>query len=130
MATWNDVVGYVRNNYKVAEEGPNKIKLIFDTGDLRSQMVFIWHVTLDQGNEEWVQIESPFGELGTLNLAHALQHLADMVCGGMGLVGNVVTYRHAVPLENLNINEFERPLALVTTTADNLERALTGGDTF
>jgi len=130
MATWNDVVGYVRGNYKIADERPNMVKLIFDTGNLRSQVVILWYVTLSNGSEEWVQIESPFGELGTVNLAHALQQIADTVCGGMALVGNLVTFRHALPLENLNINEFERPLALVTTTADNLERSLTGGDQY
>ena len=49
---------------------------------------------------------------------------------GLALVGNLVTFRHSLPLENLNINEIESPLALVTTTADQLERALTGGDRF
>jgi hypothetical protein len=130
MATWTDVVGYVKQNYKVADEKPNMLKLVFETGNLRSQVVIVWHVTLDNGAEEWVQIESPFGEIGQVNLAHALQQIADTVCGGMALVGNLVTFRHSLPLQNLNINEFERPLALVTTTADNLERFLTGGDTF
>ncbi|GAA1798735.1 hypothetical protein GCM10009682_20390 [Luedemannella flava] len=129
MATWNDVVSYVRANYKVSDEGPNKLKLVFETEDLRTQVVVLWHLTLNN-TEEWVQIESPFGELGNLNLAHALQQVADKVCGGIGLFGNMVTYRHAVPLDNLNINELERPLALVTTTADRLERELTGGDQF
>jgi hypothetical protein len=42
----------------------------------------------------------------------------------------VLTIRHAVPLANLNINEFERPLSLVTNTADQLERQLTGADEY
>ena len=45
-------------------------------------------------------------------------------------LGDLVTFRHSLPLANLNINEFESPLALVTTTADRLEQAFTGGDRF
>jgi hypothetical protein len=124
MTTWNDLVLYVRNNYPIAEETHNMIKLIFETGGMRSQVVLIWHLTVGRGAEEWIQIESPFGEFGSVDLAAALQHIGGTVCGGM------VTFRHSVPLLNLNINEFESPLALVTETADLLESTFTGGDRF
>ena len=65
---------------------------------------------------------------------HVVQHQHVRVqpaeAGAHALVGNLVTFRHSLPLENLNINELESPLALVTTTADQLERTLTGGDRF
>jgi hypothetical protein len=130
MTSWNDLVQYVHNNYRVAEENGNMIKLVFETGGMRSQVVLVWHLTLDHGAEEWVQIESPFGEFGKVDLGAALQQIGNTVCGGMALAGNLVTFRHSLPLENLNINEFESPLALVTTTADSLEQAFTGGDRF
>jgi len=130
MATWADLATYVRSNFRISDETPNMIKLVFETGNMRTQVVLLWHLTLDGGREEWVQIESPFGELGTVDLARALQHIGDTVCGGLALVGNLVTFRHAVPLRNMNINEFAGPLAMVTGTADVLEKALTGGDRF
>src|SRR5262245_43531013 len=127
MATWNDLVTYVHSNYKIADQNTNMIKLVFETGNLRSQVVVLWHVTLSNGTEEWVQIESPFGEFGSVDLSRALQEIGNTVCGGMAMAGNLVTFRHSIPLANLNINEFESPLALVTTTADRLERQLVGG---
>jgi hypothetical protein len=130
MATWSDLSAYIHSNYKVAESDDRRIKLVFETGSLRSQVVMIWYLTLNDGKEAWIQVESPFGELGSVDLTQALQAISSTVCGGLALVGNLVTFRHAVPLENLNINEIEAPLALVTTTADQLERALTGGDRF
>jgi hypothetical protein len=39
-------------------------------------------------------------------------------------------YRHAVPLANLDVNEFERPLELVTLAADRLEHSISGGDVY
>lgn len=56
--------------------------------------------------------------------------MRETVCGGIGTAGELVTVRHAAPLLNLDINELERPLLLVMTTADRLERQFQGGDTF
>ncbi|WP_433532888.1 hypothetical protein ACQPYA_13305 [Micromonospora sp. CA-263727] len=130
MATWANLATYVRSNYKISDERHDMIKLVFETGNLRSQVVLLWHVTLADGAEEWVQIESSFGELNSVNLVQALREVGDTVCGGMSVLGDLVTFRHSVPLLNLNINEFERPLALVTSTADRLEQLLTGADRF
>lgn len=129
MTTWNDLVGYVHNRYKIADEGQDVIKLVFELDGMRSQVVILWHVRLGNG-EEWVQIESPFGEVGKVDLAAALQRIGNTGCGGMAQFENLVTFRHSVPLDNLQINEFESPLALVTTTADSLEKQFTGGDRF
>ncbi len=130
MATWSDLIGYVRSNYKVADEQAGMVKMVFETDNLRSQIVWLWRQALMDGNEEWLQIESPFAEVGSVNLQTALEEVGRTVCGGAAIAGNFLTIRHAVPLANLNINEFERPLILVTTTADYIEQKLTGGDKY
>jgi hypothetical protein len=56
--------------------------------------------------------------------------MRETMCGGIGATGELVTVRHAAPLVNMDINELERPLLLVTTTADRLERQFQGGDIF
>ena len=40
----------------------------------------------------------------------------------------LVGLRHAVPLANLDLNEFNHPLSIVTGSADELEEMLTGRD--
>jgi hypothetical protein len=130
MATWYDVVDYVRSNYKIADEKSNMVKLLFNTDGLRSQVVFLWRNVLLDGEEEWLQIESPFAQLGSANLQRALEEVGRVVCGGAAVTGDHLTIRHAVPLANVDINEFERPLILVTTTADRLEKQLVGGDRY
>ena len=52
------------------------------------------------------------------DLQRALEKVGGVVCGGAAIASEHLLIRHAVPLANLNINEFERPLVLVTTTAD------------
>jgi hypothetical protein len=130
MATWPALTEYVRSHYKVSDEKPRSMKLIFDVGDLRSQVVFLWRMSLLEGEEDWVQIESPFGRLDSINLRAAIDSMGNTVCGGIASLNEFVTVRHSVPLLNLDINEFERPLFLVTGTADRLERQFKGGDEF
>jgi hypothetical protein len=130
MATWSDLAGYVRSNYKIADENSRMIKMVFETGNLRSQLVFLWRQSLMDGGEEWVQIESPIAEVGSLNPRQVLEEVGNVVCGGAAVVDGHVVLRHAVPLLNLNVNEFERPLILVTSTADHLEHKLVGSDKY
>lgn len=130
MATWSALTEYVRSHYKIADEKPGSMKLIFDVGDLRSQVVFLWRMSLLDGEEDWVQIESPFGRLDSVNLRGAIDAMGQTVCGGIAAMGDLATVRHSVPLLNLDINEFERPLSLVTGTADRLEQQFQGGDQF
>jgi hypothetical protein len=120
----------VHSNYKIADERPNLIKLIFDTGDLRSQIVLLTRETLMDGEEEWVTISSPVAALGSLNLEEFLREVGDIVCGGAALEGDVLVIKHAAPLVNLDVNEFERPLRLVTMTADALEKKFVGSDKY
>jgi hypothetical protein len=130
MTTWSTLTEYVRSHYKVSDEEPSSMKLVFDLGDMRSQVVFLWRMSLLDGEEDWVQIESPFGRLDSINLRAAIDSMGKTVCGGIASWRELVTVRHSMPLLNLDINEFVRPLILVTSTADRLERQFQGGDEF
>ena len=131
MATWTDLKAYIHNTYKVADEREDLIKLIFEEEGLRSQLVLVRYVQHAGTNIDWIQIESPFGELGQLDLPAVLQAVGNTLVGGIALFdGRYVTFRHSAPLADLSIAEFEMPLHLVTVTADQLEKQFTGGDKF
>jgi hypothetical protein len=130
VTTWESVKSFLKNEYKIAEEKENSLALIFETGNLRSQIVFIYHMSLKDGTEHWVQIESAIGKIADLDLPALLAAVGDTVVGGLGTVGEVVTIRHAAPLANLDSNELLRPLTIITATADRLEREFSGGDAF
>jgi hypothetical protein len=130
MTTWHSLADYVRSNYQVGDEGPNRIKLVFEVGDMRTQVVFLWRQLLMDGTEEWLQIESPVGRVDSMNLRAVLDEVGAMVCGGAAIMDGVLFIRQAMPISNLEINEFERPLRLVTSSADALERKFVGGDEF
>jgi len=130
MATWDDLLGYLHANYKFREEQPGLITLVFDVGEGRSQLVLLSRQVLNGGSEEWVGISSPFAEVGQVSLQRALEAAGDLVVGGAGIVGTHVVLKHAVPLADMSVDEFERPLMLLMHSADDLERQIFGGDKY
>jgi hypothetical protein len=130
MATWRDFTAFVKSSYDIAQEQQGMLQLIFDLEDGRSQAVYLWRRQLMKGTEDWLVIESPFAEVDRVNLQDALEEAGNLVCGGVVIVGKHLFYRHAVPLTNLDTNEFRRPLQLVTLAADRLEWKLAGEDSY
>jgi hypothetical protein len=82
MATWGDVKTFVHENYKVDDLSDEVMKMVFETADPRSQLVFLTHYTLQSGAEDSVLVESPFGEVGSVDLNRALDEAGNLVCGG------------------------------------------------
>jgi hypothetical protein len=122
MANWAQLKGYIFDKYKVHTDNGDMLRLDFRFGDGRSQVVFVTYRTLLDGGEDWIHIESVVGRLDRVDLKRALAEVEMMMCGGLAQVGDFVTLRHSVPLANLDLNEFERPLHLVTGTADEMEK--------
>lgn len=129
MATWQDLVSFVRANYKIAEEKADSLALDFGMDDGRFQRAMVFLTSQGDGTQ-WVQVESGIGTIDQLPLRPLLDEVGGKICGGLATIGTLVTFRHAVPLANLDAEEFQRPLAMVTVTADELERKFAGGDTF
>jgi hypothetical protein len=130
MASWDDLARYVRGNYSLSADKPGLMTMIFNFPDGRSQLVMLTREAIGEGSEEWVIIESAFAQMGNVSLQKVLERVGETVCGGAAARGPHIVFRHSVPLANLDINEFERPLALVTATADRLEQELFGGDKY
>lgn len=129
MANWSQLVAYIRTNYHVAEQNDRMLRLHFPIGDDRTQVVFVWHARIQNG-EDWVQIESPIGELEKIDLRALLELTANTVVGGAAVAAGYVVLRDALPLADMSVEEFETPFSCITTTADRFERELTGVDLF
>jgi len=130
VATWTDVINYVRARYEVLEDTGDWVRFRLDTGGDRSQQVAVHHV-LDADGSAWVEISSPVGRADEIDLRRLLELTGTSVVGGAAVVDGVALLKHTAPLEDLSVQEeFERPLTLVVTRADALERELTHADQF
>lgn len=130
MATWGDLVAYVRESYDVIRDEPDEIRVRISFDDRRAQVVVIARELLDH-KEEWVQIATPFARADEVDLHAVLTEIGDtIVVGGPVLMGEHLVLRHSLPLVNLDINEFIDPLELVTGSAELLEEQFTGRDDY
>jgi hypothetical protein len=133
VADWRSFKALVKSTYRVSHERDDMLQLIVDTERGRSQVVYLWHRRLVKGTEDWLVIESPFAEVEEVSgdrLLDVLNEAGELACGGIVVVGKFAVVRHAVPLVNLDVNEFNRPLELVTVAADRLERIVSGDDRY
>ena len=130
MANWPALLTYVRQNYKIAEDSDTILKLIFNTDNLRSQVVFISRSERGDSGEEWVLLQSPIGPASAVDLKRAASLAEDYICGGLVIAFDMVLLRHSMPLDDLSISEFEQPLRVVVNGADQIESQLSTTDTY
>ncbi|GLZ43498.1 hypothetical protein [Actinokineospora sp. NBRC 105648] len=129
MATWTDVINYVRTRYEVLDETDSWLRFRLDTVDDRTQQVAVHHVVADDGT--WVEISSPVGWADKIDLRVLLERAGGSLVGGAAVVDGVALLKHSAPLEGLGVlEEFERPLRLIVARADDLEREFTSSDEF
>lgn len=129
MASWDDLVLWVRVRYEVMAQNADSLTFRLPTGEDRDQLVYVRHRGAVDGHD-WMQIESPIAKLDQIDARRLLELAEDAVVGGAAAVNGIAVFRHAAPLEDMSFAEFEGPFRLVTETADRLEQQLTGADHF
>jgi hypothetical protein len=126
MADWSSLRGYIMGKYKVAKDDVDTLTLVFDTADGRSQQVLV----SDIGNG-WAQISTAVCDESQIEPRAALVRNSELRIGALALVdGGPIVFQHSFPLANLDVAEFEEPLAMVVNYGDQLERELSGGDKY
>lgn len=128
MASWAGLRSYIQSNYTIADEGPGFIALEFRIDGGRTQRVT---VNLEaMGDRDWIAIQSAFGEVGQVDVAAALDLVGGRIFGAIGKIGDFYVVKHSAPLADLNDEEFEYPLHLTMSIADEIENKLGIGDRF
>ena len=131
MATWQEVRTYVHSNYKVEDIDPAMMKMLFDSGNGRSQIIFVGHFDLSEaGMGDWLTYFSPFCGTDQATANAVMGVASDNTMFGITEMAGMYGVRHVAPMLNLDANEIEDPLMAVVFSADNLEKLLTGGDAF
>lgn len=127
MADWSTLRGFVMANYKIDRDLGEDIRLLFDVGEGRSQIVLISKIA-DTG---WAEVSTAVCREDHLDARDALRRNSKMKIGGLALLDDgTVVFRHAFPLENLDPNEFQEPLHTAALYGDKLEREIAGSDAF
>jgi hypothetical protein len=127
VASWDDLVSYVRVRYEVMRQAGDELWFNLPTTGERTQLVVVRRVTGDDGHP-WAQIASPVAKPGDVDLEAVLRRAAQSVVGGVVVTDDVVVFRHSIPLEESVFAAFDRSFHLVVEVADRLEEEHTGTD--
>lgn len=130
MATWVTVKDYLTSQYRCRPFDDDGLKLVFDIGEGRSQVVLVLPAGPSGQEPSWVDFHSPLGDLEGLDVVRAVRATHEWVAGGISALAGIATVRVSVPLENLDQNEIEEPMRVVCVAGDEMERRLTGVDIF
>jgi hypothetical protein len=129
MATWEDVRQYIHTNYRVADEAPGVVRMIFDLGNGRAQNVFVSSKAV--GAYEYLSIWTPVCHESRMPARDALVRNADLTLGALALAPDgTMILRQSVPLKDLDIDEFEVPLRTLTQLGDMLEQQYAVADQY
>ncbi|GAA3586525.1 hypothetical protein GCM10022222_84040 [Amycolatopsis ultiminotia] len=135
MAQWDDLVAFIRHEYRVIRDEPDEIRVRISFSDDaetegRAQVIVIAREVFDR-REDWVQIATPFARVDEVDLYRVLSEAGEtLVVGGIVAMGEHLVLRHSLPLVNLDLNEFVDPLELVAGSAELLEQQFTGRDEY
>lgn len=127
MASWDDLVSYVRVRYEIMRQAQGELWFNLPTTGERTQLVVVRQSDGEDGHP-WVQIASPVAKLSDLDLPKLLELAGESVVGGVIALDGVAVLRDSLPLEDAGLAVFERSFRLIVETADALEHQLTGAD--
>jgi hypothetical protein len=125
MANWDTLRQHIAKNYKISKDEGDLLGLLFQVEGGRTQLVFVRKMML--GNYEWAEISTPVCKESDITPKDAMVRNGAMVVGGLCLRDDMVMFRHALPLKDLDIDEFEVPFQLSVAYGDQLEKEITGG---
>ncbi len=106
------------------------LSLLFNAGEGRSQVIIV-HNNGEVAGSHWATISTAVAKIDQVNLQDLMLRNGRMVVGGLGLFDDgLVVYKYAVRLDDLDVDEFEAPAAMAVHFGDELERQLSGQDTY
>ena len=128
MATWAEIQNHIRKNYILAEDAQKYMALDFECpGGRKQRMVLSYFESM---SKRWVLYRSRVCERSRLDPEEALRRNAGFAVGFLALSENFYELVYTAQLDTIDTNELELPLYVLSETADQLERELTGADNW
>lgn len=125
MPTWPEVQSYVRNKYKLFKDEPEKFAVMFKENETRSQI--IWVRPFKSYNQDFLEFKSYFCKESEMTPLVGMRKNAEVTLGFIALVGEHYALLWNVPMKNMDVEEFDLPLNVVASRADELERLYSAG---
>lgn len=121
MASWQDVKQFLYSNYKINSDEDGVLSILFETGNNRSQLVFVAQTG------DFLRLLSPVADEGSASPARVL---GEPSLFGVTKFGSHFCLVHNQLLDTVDEAEITGVIPLLAGFADKLESALTGSDSY
>lgn len=132
MTHWDQIRNYLHEHLDVDEDDHDCLWITHEVRTpprTRLQRVLI--ARAQRESSEWITMSTAIGEINpTADPARMLQKNAELLFGGLSLVGNTILFGYSLPVEHLDLRTLTEVIRTVGTVGDALERELTDADVF
>lgn len=127
MATsWSDVQGHMRATYKLVDDEPDMMSLVWDYEGKRYQKVVLRRYRWS--DRDMLEVKSAFAHKGNLDPAAMLEASGRLPLGTVALSGDVYLVVYNAILGTLGLDDVDFLLKKIAGAADNLEEKFLGRD--
>lgn len=128
MATWSEIQAHMRETYRLNEDEPDMMAMVWRYDDGRTQRIVVrrYHAA----GYEMVEFKSPFALEQEIDPRTLLRDNSRIPFGSVALAGNVYLIVHRALLSHLSLPFYDEILRLVAGLADQLEGRYSKNDQF
>lgn len=128
MAEWSEVQSYMRKTYRLQDDEPEMMSVVWAYEDGRTQRVIVRRYRADE--RDMVEVKSPFSRAGAVAPDVLLRENAQMTLATIAQSGEVYLVVYNLILDCADVVSFDFVLKRVAATADALEEKYGRSDEF
>ena len=128
MTTWADLQGHARAKYRLQDDQPEMMSMVWSYDDGRNQKLIVRR--FEAAGRVMLEFKSPFARIGQVEPETLLRDNARLPLATVALSGDVYFVIYNVLAENLVLDDFDFLLQRIAAVADTLEEKYVRADTF
>lgn len=128
MTTWSDLQRHMRAKYKLQDDQPDMMSMVWSYDDGRSQKLIVRRYTAAE--RPMVEFKSAFARKGDVDAVTMLEDNSKLPLATVALSGDVYLVIYNALLDHLHLDDFDFVLSRVAAVADALEEKYVRKDLF
>ena len=119
MTSWSDVQKHMRAKYKLQDDQPDMMSMVWSYDDGRSQKIIVRR--FEAAEREMVEFKSAFARKDDVDAETMLADNSKLPLATVALSGDVYLAVYNALLDHLDLGDFDFCLSRVAAVADTLE---------
>lgn len=124
MPSWAELKDFVHKRYEISDEQQDSFKLVFEYDNQRLQAVVVSR--FEAMEREFCDLSAACCRASELDPREALKKSFGFAIGSLCLDHDVYVVRYSVPVDSMNLDDLELVLHLVASTAEQIDRDVSG----